>query len=86
MLIFFNLKNEFYPCKTFAYIYLRYFYECKNNSLQKGCCFFPCMNSAEEYMGPCMKNYGRGGVVVVCYTATFSVVMQRSSPQTASEN
>ena len=48
--------------------------------------FFPCMNSAEEYMGPCMKNYGGGGVVVVCYTATFSVVMQRSSPQTASEN
>ena len=44
------------------------------------------MNSAEEYMGPCMKNYGGGGVVVVCYTATFSVVMQRSSPQTASEN
>ena len=75
MLIFFNLKNEFYPCKTFAYIYLRYFYECKNNSLQKGCCFFPCM-----------KNYGGGGVVVVCYTATFSVIMQRSSPQTASEN
>ena len=28
----------------------------------------------------------RGGVVVVCYTATFSVVMQCSSPQTASEN
>ena len=48
--------------------------------------FFPCMNSAEEYMGPCMKNYGEGGVVVVCYTATLSVVMQRSSPQTASEN
>ena len=23
------LKNEFYPCKTFAYIYLRSFYECE---------------------------------------------------------
>ena len=26
------------------------------------------------------------GVIVVCYTAVFSVVTQRSSPQTAAEN
>ena len=42
--------------------------------------------SVKITVSPCMKNYGGGGVVVVCYTATFSVVMQRSSLQTAPEN
>ena len=63
MLIFFNLKNEFYPCKTFAYIYLRYFYECKNNSLQKGCCFFSLHEFCRGVYGTLHEELwrGRGG-------------------------
>ena len=79
--------NEFYQCKTFANIYLRSFYECEITVSKKVAVFFFVHEFCSGAYGALYEEYyGGGGVVVVCYTATFSVVMQCSSPQTASEN